>query len=48
MPGALGEAITDQRTGTLHTPALGALLLALYAAAVVAGGWVAATRRDFA
>jgi ABC-2 type transport system permease protein len=48
MPGALGEAITGQRTGALHTPALGALLLALYAAAALAGGWVIATRCDFA
>jgi ABC-2 type transport system permease protein len=48
MPGALGEAITGQRTGALHAPALGALLLAVYAAAAVAGGWMATTRRDFA
>ena len=48
MPGTLGEAISGQRAGALHTPALGALLLALYAAAAVTGEWVAATRRDFA
>jgi ABC-type transport system involved in multi-copper enzyme maturation permease subunit len=48
MPGALGQAITGQHTGTLHTPALGALLLALYAAAAVTAGTLATTRRDFA
>lgn len=48
MPGALGQAITGQRTGTLHSPALGAALLAVYATAAVAGGWLATTRRDFA
>jgi ABC-type transport system involved in multi-copper enzyme maturation permease subunit len=48
MPGALGQAITGQRTGTLHSPALGALLLAVYAAAAVAVGSLATTRRDFA
>jgi hypothetical protein len=48
MPGALGQAITGQRTGTLHTPALGALLLALYAAGAVTVGTLATTRRDFA
>jgi ABC-2 type transport system permease protein len=48
MPGALGQAITGQRTGTLHTPALGALLLVLYAAAAVGVGSLATTRRDFA
>jgi hypothetical protein len=48
MPGALGQAITGQRTGTLHSPELGALLLALYAMASVAVGWLATTGRDFA
>jgi ABC-type transport system involved in multi-copper enzyme maturation permease subunit len=47
-PGALAQAITGQRTGTLHSPALGALLLTLYAAAAVAVGSLATTRRDFA
>jgi ABC-type transport system involved in multi-copper enzyme maturation permease subunit len=48
MPGALGQAITGQRTGTLHSPALGALFLVLYAGAAVATGSLATTRRDFA
>ena len=45
-PGVLGRAITGQHTGTLHTPALAALLLVLYAAAAAAAGWPAITRRD--
>ena len=45
-PGVLGRAITGQQTGTLHTPALAALLLVLYAAAAAAAGWPAITRRD--
>jgi ABC-type transport system involved in multi-copper enzyme maturation permease subunit len=48
MPGALGQAITGQRTGTLHSPALGAVLLALYALAAIAIGRTAITRRDIA
>jgi ABC-type transport system involved in multi-copper enzyme maturation permease subunit len=48
MPGALGQAITGQRTGTVRSPALGALLLVLYAAAVVGIGSLVTTRRDFA
>jgi ABC-type transport system involved in multi-copper enzyme maturation permease subunit len=48
MPGTLGQAITGQRIGTLHTPALGALLLAGYAAVVVAAGWRTTRQRDFA
>jgi len=48
MPGALGQAITGQRTGTLHSPALGALLLAVYAAIAAAVGYRAITGRDFA
>jgi hypothetical protein len=47
-PGVLGRAITGQQTGTLHTPALGALLLALYAGAAAAAGWLATARRDVA
>jgi ABC-type transport system involved in multi-copper enzyme maturation permease subunit len=45
-PGVLGRAITGQQAGTLHTPALAALLLVLYAAAAAAAGWPAITRRD--
>jgi ABC-type transport system involved in multi-copper enzyme maturation permease subunit len=48
MPGALAQAITGQRTGTVHSPALGAFLLVLYATAAVAAGTLATTRRDFA
>jgi hypothetical protein len=48
MPGALAQAITGQPTGTLHSPAISALLLALYAAAAVAVGSLATARRDFA
>jgi hypothetical protein len=47
-PGVLGRAITGQQTGTLRTPALGALLLTLYAVAAAAAGWLATTRRDVA
>jgi ABC-2 type transport system permease protein len=46
LPGAAAAAISGQRPGTLLAPALGALLLALYAAATAAIGWVATTRRD--
>jgi ABC-2 type transport system permease protein len=48
MPGALGQAITGQRTGTLHSPALGATLLALYALAAIALGRTTTIRRDVA
>jgi hypothetical protein len=48
MPGALGQAITGQRTGGVHSPALGAFLLVLYAAAAVTAGWWATVHRDFA
>jgi hypothetical protein len=48
MPGALGQAITGQRSGTLHTPAVAAALLAVYAAAVIAAGSLGTSRRDFA
>lgn len=47
-PGALGRAIAGQTDSTLHTPALGVVLLGLYAAAAVAVGLRATTRRDFA
>jgi ABC-2 type transport system permease protein len=45
-PGAAAAAISGQEPGTLLAPALGALLLALYAVAATAAGWAAATRRD--
>jgi hypothetical protein len=47
-PGVLGRAITGQQTGTLHAPALAALLLVLYAAAATAAGWLAIFGRDVA
>ncbi len=48
-PGALAQALAgQQRDGTLHTPALAAVLLALYAAAVIATGTSATMRRDVA
>lgn len=47
-PGALGMAASGQDPGTLLAPALGVLLLALYAVAAAAAGWVATTRRDVA
>lgn len=48
MPATLGQAITGDRIGTIHAPALGALLLAVYAAVAVATGVVVTARRDFA
>jgi len=45
-PGAAAEALSGQDPGTLLAPALGAVLLALYAAAAAAAGWLATTRRD--
>ena len=47
-PGALGEALSGQDPSTLLAPALSAFLLALYAAAFTAAGWLATTRRDVA
>jgi ABC-2 type transport system permease protein len=48
VPGALAQALAGQQhDGTLHTPALAAVLLALYAAAVIVAGSVATTNRDF-
>jgi ABC-type transport system involved in multi-copper enzyme maturation permease subunit len=47
FPGALARALAgSQRSGTLHTPAMAALLLALYAVLAVAVGRTAMTRRD--
>lgn len=48
MPATLGQAITGDQIGALHTPAFGALLLAVYAAAAIAAGVVVTSRRDFA
>jgi ABC-2 type transport system permease protein len=45
-PGALGMAASGQDPGTLLAPALGALLLLLYALAAAAAGWLATKRRD--
>lgn len=46
MPGALGQALVGQRTGTLDSAALAAALLAVYAVtAIIAGAW-ALTYRD--
>jgi len=45
-PGALGMAASGQDPETLLAPAIGLVLLALYAVAAAAAGWVATTRRD--
>lgn len=45
-PGAAAVAISGQDPGTLLAPALGGLLLALYALAASAAGWWATRRRD--
>jgi ABC-2 type transport system permease protein len=45
-PGALGMAASGQDPGTLVAPALGLLLLSLYAVAAAVAGWIATTRRD--
>ena len=45
-PGAAAEALSGQDPGTLLAPALGALVLAAYAAGSVAAGWWATDRRD--
>jgi ABC-2 type transport system permease protein len=47
-PGAAAAAITGLDRDTLLAPAFGALLLAAYAAATAAAGWVATLRRDVA
>jgi ABC-2 type transport system permease protein len=48
LPATLGQAITGDRTGTLHHPALGAVLLAAYATVAIAAGWRTITTHDFA
>jgi hypothetical protein len=45
-PGALGMAASGQEPDTLVAPAVGLLLLALYALVAAAAGVVATTRRD--
>lgn len=45
-PGAAAAAITGQDPGTLLAPAIGLVLLALYAAAAAAAGSLATARRD--
>ncbi|HLE98574.1 MAG TPA: ABC transporter permease subunit [Gaiellaceae bacterium] len=45
-PGAAAAAITGLDRDALLAPAVGALLLALYAAAIAAAGWIATVRRD--
>lgn len=47
-PGAAGEAISGLDPDRLLEPAVGLLLLSLYAVAAAAAGWVATTRRDVA
>lgn len=47
-PGAAAEAITGQDPETLLAPAVGLLLLTLYAVLAAAAGWMATTRRDVA
>lgn len=47
-PGALGRAISGQDPDTLLAPALGLVLLALYAAASAMAGSLATARRDVA
>jgi hypothetical protein len=46
LPGSAAAAISGQRPGTLLGPAVGALLLALYAAAAALAGSLATSRRD--
>jgi ABC-2 type transport system permease protein len=48
LPGAAGQAIAGQTGNRLLAPALGALLLVAYAAAVAAVGWVTTARSDIA
>lgn len=47
-PGALGQALAGLHRDSLLAPVLGGTLLAVYAAAALAAGSVATTRRDFA
>jgi len=47
-PGAAGAAITGQDTNDLLSPAIGALVLAVWATAATSAGWIATLRRDVA
>jgi len=46
LPGAAGKAICRQDPDTLLAPAVGLVLLALYAAAAALAGCLATSRRD--
>jgi ABC-2 type transport system permease protein len=46
LPGAAGKAISGQDSDTLLAPAVGLVLLTLYAAAAAVGGSLATSRRD--
>jgi len=46
LPGAAGKAISGQDPGTLLAPAVGLVLLVLYAAAAAVAGSLATSRRD--
>lgn len=46
MPGALAKAVGGLGHDPVTAPGIAVLLLALYAAAAVAAGWAATTRRD--
>jgi ABC-2 type transport system permease protein len=48
LPGAAGKAISGQDPDMLLAPAVGLVLLALYAAAAAAAGSLATSRRDVA
>lgn len=48
LPGAAGRAISGQGAGTLLAPAVGLVLLGLYAAAAAVAGSIATSRRDVA
>jgi ABC-2 type transport system permease protein len=47
LPCAAGKAISGQDPNTLLAPGIGLVLLALYAAAAAAAGWLVSSRRDF-
>jgi ABC-2 type transport system permease protein len=48
VPGEAGLALAGAASSKLVAPAVGALLLVLYAAAAAAAGWVSTVRRDVA
>jgi hypothetical protein len=47
-PGTIGRAIAGATSGTVNAPAVGALVLGLYAVVAIGVGWIVTTRRDFA